>query len=172
MYSSTSNVNMKSRLSNIIRDDNIISKMWEKAEDENILIVPNELKHSFIIPQLELRWSEKTQSFVSKGKLNLSHIKAKHIGQKISGTLEIMPDPIRGDIITFYFNSPNGDWYFFQYTNGIMTTASSNVNYMTTLSGLKKKDLKLKTPNGESVEILPGNSAQYSIFKEKTDTAF
>jgi hypothetical protein len=172
MYSSSSNVNMKSRLANIIRDDKIIAKMWEKTEDENTIPAPPELKHTFILPNVTLKWSDKTQSFVSTDKIALSNLKGKHIGQMLSGAIEILPDPARGDVLTFYFNSPNGDWYMFQYTNGILTTASSSVNYMNTFTAMKKKDLKLKTENGESLEILPGNSAQYAIFREKVEGAF
>jgi hypothetical protein len=53
-----------------------------------------------------------------------------------------------------------------------MSTVSSNVNYMAALTAIKKKDLKLKTENGESIEIVPGNSAMQSIFKDKVDGAF
>ena len=172
MYSSSANNRMKSRLANIIRDEKMMSKMWEKTEEENITTPPAELKHSFIFPRMSLKWSEKTQSFVSSGKIALSNLKGKHIGQMLRGTIEILPDPSRGDVFTFYLNSPNGDWYFFQYTNGILSTVSSNVNYMTALTAIKKKDLKIKTENGESIEIVPGNSAQHNIFKEKTDAAF
>jgi hypothetical protein len=90
----------------------------------------------------------------------------------LSGAIEVLPDPARGDVLTFYFSSPNGDWYLFQYSNGIMSTVSSNVNYMAALTAIKKKDLKLKTENGESIEIVPGNSAMQSILKDKVDGAF
>jgi hypothetical protein len=172
MYTSSNNLRIKSRLENIIRDEKIIAKMFEKMEDENILQAPAELKHTFIFPRLTLKWSDKTQSFVSSGKITLSNMKGKHIGQVLSGAVEILPDPSRGDVLTFYFSSPNGDWYLFQYSNGILSTVSSSVNYMTALTAIKKKDLKIKTENGESIEIVPGNSAQQSIFKEKVDGAF
>jgi hypothetical protein len=172
MYTSSVNLNIKSRLANIVRDDKIITKMFEKTEDENIIQAPAELKHTFIFPRLTLKWSDKTQSFVTTGKITLSNMKGKHLGQILKGAIEILPDPARGDVLTFYFSSPNGDWYFFQYTNGILSTVSSNVNYMAALTAIKKKDLKIKTENGESIEIAPGNSAQQSIFKDKIDGAF
>jgi hypothetical protein len=172
MYTSSVNFNIKSRLANIVRDDKIITKMFEKTEDENIIQAPAELKHTFIFPRLTLKWSDKTQSFVTTGKITLSNMKGKHLGQILKGAIEILPDPARGDVLTFYFSSPNGDWYFFQYTNGILSTVSSNVNYMAALTAIKKKDLKIKTENGESIEIAPGNSAQQSIFKDKIDGAF
>jgi hypothetical protein len=172
MYTSSNNLKIKSRLANIIRDDKIMTKMFEKMEDENILQAPAELKHTFIFPRFIMKWSEKTQSFVTSGKITLSNMKGKHIGQVLSGAIEVLPDPARGDVLTFYFSSPNGDWYLFQYSNGIMSTVSSNVNYMAALTAIKKKDLKLKTENGESIEIVPGNSAMQSIFKDKVDGAF
>ena len=172
MYTSSNNLKIKSRLANIIRDDKIMTKMFEKMEDENVLQAPAELKHTFIFPRFIMKWSEKTQSFVTSGKITLSNMKGKHIGQVLSGAIEVLPDPARGDVLTFYFSSPNGDWYLFQYSNGIMSTVSSNVNYMAALTAIKKKDLKLKTENGESIEIVPGNSAMQSIFKDKVDGAF
>jgi hypothetical protein len=171
-YEGTSNLKMKSRLENLFKDTADVEKAWAKVVEENRLLLPETVKHTFLLPVITLKWSEKTQSFVSTGKIGLSNLKGKHIGQMLAGGLEILPDPARGDVLTFYITSPNGDYYLYQYSNGVLTTISSNVIYMTTLTAMKKKDTKLKTENGESLEILPGNSGQYTIFKEKLDTAF
>lgn len=172
LYTSVRNAKLKSRLKEFVKDEAAYEKMWKLAADDNRLILPETLKHTFFFPTLVLKWSEKTQSFVSQGNLGLSSIGGKHIGQIIKGALEVQIDPLRGDVLTFYITSPNGDWYYFQYANGILTTASSNPNYNNAVTGMKRKDAKIRTDNGASFEVVIGNAAQYSQFRQRANSAF
>ena len=172
LYTSVRNSKLKDRLREFVKDEKEYEKMWKKAADDNRLILPEFLKHTFFFPTMVLKWSEKTQSFVSQGNLGLSSISGKHIGQIIKGALEIQIDPLRGDVLTYYITSPNGDWYYFQYANGILTTASSNPNYNNAVTGMKRKDAKIRTDNGASFEIVIGNAAQYSQFRQRANSAF
>jgi hypothetical protein len=107
--------------------------------------------------------------------MGLSSIKGKHVGQVLKGGIELQMDPLRGDVLTFYFSSAGDQWYFFQYTNGVLTTTSASggeYDYSAVLTALKKKDLKVKTENGGTFEIIQGNPGQYAAFKQRMQAAY
>ena len=145
----------------------------EKIVDDERLVLPGDYPHTFFFVNTEMKWSPKTESFVSTSKrLQLGAINGKHVGQLLKGHIEILNDPVRGDIFSFYFVSPQGDWYYFSYQAGILKTISSNPSYVNLISSMKSKDKRIKSENGNYLEIVLATAAEYSAFKNKTIQAF
>lgn len=171
LYTSVRNKRLKYRMAEYVTDEKEYEKMWKKTADDNKLILPDVLKHTFFFSKMILKWSDKTQSFMSQGNLQLASIQGRHVGQILKGAMEVQMDPTRGDVLNLYFTSPNGDWYFFQYTNGILMTASSSPDYNNAVTNLKRKDSKVKVGDG-TFEVVIGNSAMYSQFRQRANSAF
>jgi hypothetical protein len=173
MYTSIKNKSLHRHMKNFIEDDKKFEKMWKKVKDDERLQLPVDLEHAFFFINNPLVWSNKTQTFVTKGRrLQLASIGGKHVGQVLKGHIEIMNDPSRGDVLTFYFISPQGDWYYFSYQAGFLKTISSNPDYTNAISALKKKDRRIKTENGQYIEVVIGSPSEYSSFKNKASAAF
>ena len=174
-YTGAKNAKLKDRLMYFVKDEKDLTKIWTRAESENIMLLPDYVKHTFFFSDLTLKWSDRTQSFIYLGNMGLSSIKGKHVGQVLKGGIELQMDPLRGDVLTFYFSSAGDQWYFFQYTNGVLTTTSASggeYDYSAVLTALKKKDLKVKTENGGTFEIIQGNPGQYAAFKQRMQAAY
>ena len=172
LYTSVKNTRLPMRLKDYINNEAEFTKIWEKATNENILNLPATLKHSFFFSDLSLQWTDITESFVSRGKIGLSTLNGKHIGISAKGAMEMQMDPARGDVLTFYLEKNDGNWVYFRYTNGIVETCSNITDYDNALNGLKKKDTKVKSENGNFYEIMPVDNARYDQFKQRVLSAF
>lgn len=172
LYASIKNEKLHQHMQNYIPDEKKFEKMWKKVEDDERLQLPPDFMHAFFFVNNKILWSPKTQSFVTQGnRLQLGSIGGKHVGQVVKGHIEILNDPARGDALTFYIISPNGDWYYFSYQNAFLKTVSSNADYNNAISSLKAKDKRVKTENGNYIEIIIGSPGEYSSFKNKAGSA-
>lgn len=172
LYASIKNDKLHQHMKNYIKDDKKFERMWKKVKDDERLQLPNDFLHTFFFVNNKLLWSTKTESFVTQGKrLQLASIGGKHVGQLVKGHLEILNDPARTDAMTFYIISPNGDWYYFSYQRGFLKTVSSNPDYNNAIASLKTKDRRVKTANGNWMEIVIGSPGEYSSFKNKASAA-
>jgi hypothetical protein len=172
LYASIKNEKLQQHMKNYIPDVRKFDKMWKKVKDDERLQLPNDFLHTFFFINNKLLWSPKTESFVTKGKrLQLASIGGKHVGQVVKGHMEILNDPARTDAMTFYIVSPSGDWYYFSYQRGFLKTVSSNPDYNNAIASLKTKDRRVKTENGNWMEIVVGSPGEYSSFKNKASAA-
>ncbi|GAB4143197.1 MAG: hypothetical protein Fur0041_18290 [Bacteroidia bacterium] len=100
---------------------------------------PDELKYTFFFTDIKLRWSQKTKSYISEGKLGLGSIGKTQINKFITGTL-MLERKRSGDVLTLYFELDNGKYYTFSYSNGVMLVYSSNEKFTTIIKELKDDD--------------------------------
>lgn len=171
LYTSMANLRFKRYLFEFLGEERF-KKIWKRVEEDNRLNLPNDFAHTFFFNKVTLAWSEKTQSFISIGTLQLASLNGKHIGQVLQGGVEIIPDPIKGDILNFYIVSPNGEWIFFNYRGDEVKTASSKDEYTSTITSMKSKDKKVKTSNGETLKIDISDAGQYGAVKNRITTGF
>ena len=171
LYTSVTNRSFKARLKEFIPENEAFDKVWKKVANDNRLVLPKELTHTLFFSKMIMKWSPKTQSFVANGRLQLASLMGTHIGQVLKGAVEVQMDPSREDVLNIYFVSPNGEWYYFQYSKGILTTASSKPEYNNAVAGLKRKFAKVKI-NGNTYSVEAGNSGLYSQFRLRANSAF
>jgi hypothetical protein len=165
---------LRRNLTTLISDGKKLEKLLKKVDDENRLQLTTDLiPHTFFFSHLTLLWSDKTQSFVSTSNLELATINGKHIGQIVKGHVEFIMDADRGDILNFFITSPNNnDAFYFSYQGGILRTFCTNVaEYSALIAQLKKKDRKLKTASGKTIEIELASQAEFDNFRNRAKAA-
>ncbi|MCH2042559.1 MAG: hypothetical protein MK212_00340 [Saprospiraceae bacterium] len=165
------NKNLERYMREFIPDEKKFDKMWKKVKEDERMPLPNDFEHTFFFSKLDMRWSDKTGTFVTKGPIQLASLGGKHLGQVLKGAVEIQMDATRGDVMNLYFESPGGDYYYFSYQNGTMMTTSSNPDYTAAVTSMKNKDKKKRAENGGSYEIIITNPAVYQNFRQRASNA-
>ncbi|MFC2098390.1 hypothetical protein ACFLSP_01460 [Bacteroidota bacterium] len=119
----------------------------------------SEINKSLFFSHLKLLWNQETQSYRSDGKISLGGINGKQVNKKIDGIIE-MQKKRSGDLLDIYLELDNRHWYYFGYTRGVMHCLSSNREFNTTISAIKTKDRKMKTPKNQVPFIFITSTAQ------------
>ncbi len=126
----------------------------ERIHDEQNLFgevkdLPKELKHTILLNEIKLVWSDETNSYQSKGKIGIASINGIQINKKVDGFFELRIKR-SGDIMDLYLQLDRRTYLYFGYTRGVMQTHSSNREYVETILNMKEKDRKLKTKRGQA----------------------
>jgi hypothetical protein len=107
-----------------------------------------ELEKSLFFTHVKFKWNQETQSYRSEGKISLGAVNGNPINKKVDGVIE-MQRKRSGDLVDVYLELDPGNWYYFGYTRGVMHCLSSNRDFNYTISELKTKERKMKTPKNQ-----------------------
>lgn len=151
----------------------------EKAEamaslEAAVLRVPEKINdHTFLFSQLNMRWSNDYQSFVTTEKLSgVASIKGNPIAKMLEVRAEVKMTTGGDDRLYIYIKSPSELYYFFGFKDGIMNVVSNNTQFMNELETMKPKDLIMKMEDGETYEILPVSPGTAQTFLRRVTDAF
>lgn len=139
-----------------------------------VLRVPVKINdHTFLFSQLNMRWSNDYQSFVTTEKLSgLASIKGNPIAKMLEVHAEVKMTTGGDDRLYLYIKSPSELYYFFGFKDGILNVVSNNTQFMNELESMKPKDLIMKMDDGETYEILPVSPGTAQTFLRRTESAF
>ncbi|MFT4664961.1 MAG: hypothetical protein ACI9XB_001914 [Gammaproteobacteria bacterium] len=142
-------------LGNLIPDSKALaSSIAELKSGGGLHIAPKYNTYSFLLSNLDLKWSQEYRSFVTKGsKIGLASILGTAYNKRVEGYVEYITSSNQNDRFYLYFVSPGGDFYFFGYKGGILKTVSSSESYNAAVEGLNKKEKFHKMEDGETYEI-------------------
>ncbi len=107
-----------------------------------------ELEKSLFFNHVRLIWNQETQSYRSEGKISLGAVNGHPINKMVDGVFE-MQKKRSGDLLDVYLELDPGNWYYFGYTRSVMHCLSSNRDFNYTISELKTKERKMKTPKNQ-----------------------
>jgi hypothetical protein len=108
----------------------------------------DELDKSLFFSHVKFVWNQETQSYRSEGRISLGSINGAMINKQVDGIIEIQKKR-SGDLIDIYLELDPRNWYYFGYTRGVMHCLSSNRDFNYTISELKVKERKMKTPRNQ-----------------------
>lgn len=98
--------------------------------------LPDELKHTLLFTDLNLRWDNKSKSFVSVGKIGLGFADEEPVNKYFDGYVQIEMGRT-GSGITILLKVSKNQYYFLSYKYGIMQIMSSDYNFNEYLEALK-----------------------------------
>ena len=107
-----------------------------------------ELNKSLFFPQIHFKWNQLTQSYLSEGQLSLGNVNGIPINKKVNGIMELQKKR-SGDLLDIYIELDQRHWYYFGYTRGVMHCLSSKREFNYTISELKTRERKMKTPRNQ-----------------------
>ncbi len=135
--------------------------------------IPEELKKTLFFTDIKMKWNKETRSYTSVGKLGIGNINKTQISKYVDGRVEIIKKR-GGDILNIYLEIDQNNWYYFNYTRGVMLSVSSNDGYNQILKDLKPDkrekagDKDKKEPNFSFNICPPSKKTQ---FLRKTQSA-
>ncbi len=112
--------------------------------------VPEELRKTLFISDVEMKWNPRTRSFISTGQIGIASMGKIQILKYVDGKIEIK-NKNGTTRITIALDLGDKDYYFFTYnsTTGMMAAFSSNKEFVTLIKDTKSDDRKLKVKGKE-----------------------
>ncbi|MEM7101834.1 MAG: hypothetical protein AAF502_01810 [Bacteroidota bacterium] len=157
---------VKGAITELVADDKKLVKTFANMDNELEIALPKEVNYNIFFNKFPMKWNEETLSLTTAGSVGIGTINGKGIHKVIKCKAEVLMLPT-GDIFTLYIESPSDHWYYFSYKNGLMKTLSSNEQYNQVLLDMKKKDSKIKMPNGDAVEVTLDNTNSVNYFRSR-----
>ena len=120
-----------------------------------------------------MKWNKDTRSYTSTGKIGIGNINKTQINKYVDGRVELVKKR-GGDILNIYLELDQNNWYYFNYTRGLMLAVSSNDAFNNILKELKADkrekagDKDKKEPNFSFNICPPSKKTQ---FLRKTQSA-
>jgi hypothetical protein len=110
--------------------------------------IPESLEKPIVFNDLKMRWNNDEKAYISFGKIGISNIGNKQINKYVTGRVELIKKR-SGDALTIYLEIDKNNWFFFNYTRGIMQAISSNSEFNTVITETKPDKRKSKAEKGE-----------------------
>lgn len=84
---------------------------------------------TFVMPEVNLTWSPKHKAWYSTGPLGIANVMREDINASTEGFLEIKKNE-NGDVINLFLQFSPNNWYFFNFEENRIITASANDAYI------------------------------------------
>ena len=141
---------------------------------ERSLDIPKKYNpYALLFSDLQMKWNNEYQSFVTTNeKIGLGSIAGVPINRMVTGHVEFRMPANGDDRFYVYLKTGGENFYFFGYQQGILSIASSNENFMTTLDKMKKGELSKKQKDGELYEVQGVNEGTAQMFVRRIKDAF
>ncbi len=133
----------RSFLYNLIGEDATSKYFRAKRRGRNY--VPTLMQKTLFFTDIDFIWNSETKFFEHKLNLELNQIDGKKIDRIVDGYIRYRPGK-KGDHWYIYIELEESDYYYFEITDDVIYTYSSNQKYIQTIQN-KKKDLKKKKTN-------------------------
>ncbi len=132
--------------------------------------IPQELHQTIFLTDLKLDWNKETQSYKSKGMIGVGFINKTTISRMLKGSLEIQRKK-GGDNFNLYLESDNANWWYFNYSRGIMQVISSDSQFNDAIQKMKP-DKRVADTKGDKApyEFMLSTDRKKAEFLKKFNT--
>lgn len=132
----------------------------------NIKRFPDEFSKTLMLTNVQLKYDDKTRSFISVGKIGIGSINEQEIYKQVPGYIQVIKKK-GGDTFNMYFELDPQTWYFFSYYKGVMSVVSSNAEFNNDIKNLKPKDRKQEVKSGPGFQFTTASPEKRKQFLRK-----
>lgn len=125
--------------------------------------LPDELKKALVFNDIKFKWDDVNKRYKSISKIGIGNIGKEQVNKYVDGKVEIVKKR-SGDILNIYLEIDKNNWYFFNYTRGMMQAISSDADFNTLIQETKPDKRKAKAEKGQEPYQF-----MYSSDKKKID---
>jgi len=138
-----------------------------KAQNQHVPVpqASPKLAQGLVLSNLNLRWSEKHNTFYSVGTIGVSNLDATDINAQMEGFVEIRK-AAGGDEVTIYLEGSPDDWFYWDYKPGgtglgqlALVTSDPSVNDRITAGG--------KNSGKDKLEVVPADLIEKTQFVDR-----
>nr|MBP6573114.1 hypothetical protein [Flavobacteriales bacterium] len=146
------------------KSDKLISELSLKGEIKKL---PDEMARSLVLSDVNLKWDQNQEAWVSEGNIGLATVLKKTVFRTLKGKVELARKR-SGDSMTILLMLDDQTYYYFQYTRNYLYAYSSDQQFNTMLSELKddKRVLEAKKDDAPYQFILT-NKKKVDDFKNR-----
>jgi hypothetical protein len=127
---------------------------------------PDELEKPLVLNNVKMGYNKQAKAYLSDGMIGIGNINKSEIFRYVNGA--VMVSKKRGkDILDIYLEADGNTWYYFNYTNGLMTCFSSNDQFNNGLKELKSKSKKMEVDKGPGYRFDIGSLRKKDAFVDK-----
>lgn len=131
--------------------------------------LPEELKRTLFLVDVNLRWHPDTRSYMSKGSFGIASVGRKQVNRFVEGYVEIAKRR-SGDELNIFIKLSDRVWYYFTYKNYLMQTLSSNMEYNYRIEVIKPEKRMQKNPKFvDPFEYTIASRSRWIEFLERMD---
>ncbi|MBP7497179.1 MAG: hypothetical protein KA792_05920 [Bacteroidales bacterium] len=114
--------------------------------------IPSELRKSFILTDLKLKWQPETRTFISSGPIAIGNMYREQINKYVDGYIALQKRKT-GDQLYFYIELTPNDWFYFEYDcrKHLMSAISSNADFNKAITETKADNRKLKAKGSQDI---------------------
>ncbi|OFX78646.1 MAG: hypothetical protein A2X12_03625 [Bacteroidetes bacterium GWE2_29_8] len=141
-----------SSLRRILKKEEVEASISQLTLNGKFNRLPNDLRKTFVLSNIKMKWNNKTSSFISYDKLGVSNILKKQLYKYTDGVIELKKRR-NGDELTIYLSlDGEKEWYIFQYLtrNNEMRVFSSNSSFNEKIEKLSSKNRTTKSKEAGS----------------------
>ena len=106
--------------------------------------IPDSLKSTIFLSDVNMYWNKKSKSYCSVGKIGVGNVQNRQINRYLEGALEVTRKR-SGDYLDLYLKVNDNLWYYFGYTRGTMQVLSSDRTFTEPIQLMKPADRTMKT---------------------------
>ncbi len=112
--------------------------------------LPPGLQHTLVLSDVDMIWNKRTKSYISRGQIGINSILDRSVNKYAGGVIELAKRR-NGDELNIYLETAEKEWFYFNYSNHIMQSISSDDLYNSTLSELKETRRVLNLENSKNI---------------------
>lgn len=159
-------------MAEFIRDDAVLTPILSTMKARTLELPKDFKKFSLFFSKLDLIWDADYQSFVSSKEVNgLAAINGEMLNKLVTSSVEIKMPSNEDDRLYIYIKGPNDNFYFFGYSQGILSVTSNNTVFTDAFLKLKKKELVYKMEDDETYEIQAVSPETAQMFVQRAKAA-
>ncbi len=98
--------------------------------------VPQQLQQSIFITDLKLHWDKSLQAYRNSGPVGIGFIGKSAVSRLLKGYVEIQKRRA-GDVFNMYLEVDKNNWWYFNYSRGIMQAISSDPKFNDAIQNMK-----------------------------------
>lgn len=110
--------------------------------------LPDELRKALVFNDIKFKWDDVNKRYKSFSKIGISNIGKEQVNKYVEGKIEIVKKR-SGDILNIYLEIDKNNWYFFNYTRGMLQAISSDADFNTIIQETKPDKRKAKAEKGQ-----------------------
>ncbi|MEZ5023414.1 MAG: hypothetical protein R2728_09165 [Chitinophagales bacterium] len=147
---------IKRALNFFIKEKGTAKTIIEDIEAEGLFKLPVNFSHKILLTDVDLKWDPIDGNFKSTNVIGLSSISGFPIDQQIKAYIEFGYS-LGSSYMNLYFETADGEWYFFSTKRGNMFVLSSDQSFNDKVVNAENKEVTDGKKGPVIYEFQPGN---------------